>query len=310
MNKHINDLIESIENILNNEQLPGILHLLCLLYNSITGKTIPGLHFDSILSVLSTRTLKQNTTIAHLLCCLLEEQYPNLLNIFNNQIFLKLKNLSVIKYIPIYVDIRLFYTRYKQLNNFKDEEFCFLPEHIKTTLNDLEILFTKLFDNENRVKQGEKDLSTYFCVYDLSLDICLLTLGQFIDKIRLAHMQNLEQRRRNQFVPKQTSTRSFRNTHNPYCSDTNIFRDHLNVPLTPITARQRYKINRISRERFTSSRDVLYDEQQEQSTNSIPRKRGHSPTSKTVFTKRPFNLLETVNFIFLNSEKNFFSINI
>jgi hypothetical protein len=291
MNKHINDLLESIDIILNNEQLPGILHILCLLYNSITGKTIPGIHFDSILSVISTRTSKQNRTIAHLLCHLLEEQYPNLLNIFDNQILLKLKDFSLIKYIPIYIDIRLLYTRYKQLNNFEEDEFIFLPEHIKTTLNDLEILFTKLFDNENKVKKGEKDLSNYFCVYDLSLETCLSTLGQFIDKLRLAHMQNLEQRRRNQFLAKQTPTRSLRNTHNLSSSDTNIFRDHLNVPLTPITARQRYKINRISRERYSSSRDVLYDEQQEQ--NSIPRKREHSPTAKTVLTKRPFNVLGT-----------------
>jgi hypothetical protein len=298
MNKHINDLLETIEIILNNEQLPAILQLLCLLYNSITNKTIPGLHFDSILSVLSTRTLKQNTTIAHLLCHLLEEQYPNLLNIFDNQILLKLKDLSLIKYIPIYIDIHLLYTRYKQLNHFEDEEFIFLPEHIKTTLNDLQILFTKLFDNENEVKKGEKDLSTYFCVDDLSLEICLSNLGQFIDKLRLAHMQNLEQCRRNQFLTKQTSTGSLRNTHNPYCSNTNSFRDHLNVPLTPITGRQRYKMNRILRDRYTSSRDVLHDEQQEQITqnllpNSIPRKREHSPTAKTVLTKRPFNLLGT-----------------
>ena len=152
MSKHINDLIESIDIILNNEHLPGILHLLCLLYNSITGKTIPGLHFDSLLSVLSTRTLKQNTTIAHLLCYLLEEQYPTLLNIFDNQILLKLKDLSSIKYIPIYIDIRLLYTRYKQLNNF-EQECIYLPEHIKTTLNDLQIIFTKLFDNENLLKK-------------------------------------------------------------------------------------------------------------------------------------------------------------
>jgi hypothetical protein len=284
MNKHIHDLLESIEIILTNDQLPGILHLLCLLYNSITGKTIPGLHFDSILSVLSTRTLKQSTTIAHLLCQLLEEQYPNLL---------KLKDLSLIKYIPIYIDIRLLYTRYKQLNNFEDE-LIDLPEHMKTTLNDLDILFTKLFDYENQVKQGEKDLSNYFCVYDLSLETCLSTLGQFIDKLRLAHMQNLEQRRRNQSLNKQQ--RSPRNSHEPYSS--NIFRDHLNVPLTPVTARQRYKINRISRDRYTSSRDILYDEQQEQISqnllpNSIPRKREHSPTAKNVLTKRPFNVLGT-----------------
>jgi hypothetical protein len=300
MNKHIHDLLESIEIILNNDQLPGILHLLCLLYNSITGKTIPGLHFDSILSVLSTRTLKQSTTIAHLLCHLLEEQYPNLLTIFDNQILLKLKDLSLIKYIPIYIDIRLFYTRYKQLNNFK-EELIFLPEHIKTTLNDLEILFTKLFDYENQVKQGEKDLSNYFCVYDLSLEICLSTLGQFIDKLRLAHMQNLEQHRRNQSLNKQQQ-RSLRNSYDSYCSNTNIFRDHLNVPLTPITSRQRYKINRISRDRYTSSRDVSYDEQPEQITqNSIPRKREHSPTTKNVLTKRPFNVLGTC---LINKQQN------
>ena len=77
----------------------------------------------------------------------------------------------------------------------------------------------------------------------------------------------------------------------------NTFRDHLNVPLTPIGTRQRCKINRVTRDRYASSRDVAYDEQQEQNIqnllpNAVPRKRGHSPTAKTVLTKRPFNVLE------------------
>jgi len=325
MSKHINDLLESVQVILNNEQLPGILHLLCLLYNSITGKTIPGLHFDSLLSVLSTRTPKQNTTIAHVLCHLLEEQYSTLLNIFDDQILLKLKDLSSIKYIPIYIDIRLLYTRYKQLNtNLRElqQQLIFLPEHIKTTLNDLQNIFTKLFDDENKIKKCEKDLANYFCIWDLSLENCFSTLGQFIDKIRLAHMQNVEQRRRNDLLIKQqqqqrsyenriiqtpTTARLLRNSQNQYGSDTNIFRDHLNVPLTPTTTRQRYKVNKTSRERFCgSSRDISYtnDEQQEQIEikatntrtqnllpNAIPRKRGHSPTTKTILTKRPFNAL-------------------
>ncbi len=329
MSKHINDLLESVQVILNNEQLPGILHLLCLLYNSITGKTIPGLHFDSLLSVLSTRTPKQNTTIAHVLCHALEEQYPNLLNIFDDQILLKLKDLSSIKYIPIFIDIRLLYTRYKQLNtNLREfqQQLIILPEHIKSTLGDLQNVFTKLFDDENRIKKCEKDLANYFCVWDLSMENCLSTLGQFLDKLRLAHMQNVEQRRRNDLLIKQqqqqrsyenrilqtpTTARLLRNSQNQYGSDTNIFRDHLNVPLTPTTTRQRYKVNKTtSRERFYgSSRDVSYtnDEQQEQieSTtttttnvrtqnllpNAVPRKRGHSPTARTALTKRPFNAL-------------------
>ncbi|CAF0954137.1 unnamed protein product [Adineta ricciae] len=301
MGKHIHDLLESIQTILTNEQLPGILHLLCLLYNSITGKTVPGLHFDSLLSVLSTRTLKQNTTIAHLLCQTMEEQYPTLLDIFENQILLKLKDLSALKYVPIYLDIRLLYNRYKQLNsslNQCERELVFLPEHIKTTLNDLQVQFTKLFDDENQVKKGEKDLTTYFCLRDLPLETCLSTLGQCIDKLRLSHMQNLEQRRRNQLLTKQrtlhTPSRSLRNIHESCSSDTNIFRDHLNVPLTPIASRQRYKVNRIARDRFSSSRDVDYDEQPVQNLlpNATPKKRGCSPTPKTVLTKRPFNVLK------------------
>ena len=295
MTKHIRDLLQSIEMIVNNDRLPGILHLLCLLYNSITGKSIPGLHFDSILSLLSTRTFKPMTSIAHLLCHLLEEQYPQLLDIFDNPILFKLKDLSSIKYLPIYIDIRLFYTRYKQLKDFQEESIC-LPEHMQTTLNDLQIVFTELFEHENQIKQGEKDLASYFCAHDLSLETCLSTLGQFLDKLRLANMQNLEQRRRNQFSNKQrtiqTPTRSPRNSHDSFCSNTNnIFRDHLNVPLTPSPARTRYKINRASRDRYTSSRDVLYDEQQEPTSDSIPRKRGHSPTAKNGLTKRPFNVL-------------------
>jgi hypothetical protein len=322
MSKHINDLLESVQVILTNEQLPGILHLLCLLYNSITGKTIPGLHFDSILSVLSTRTPKQNTTIAHVLCHLLEEQYPTLLNIFDDQILLKLKDLSSIKYIPIYIDIRLLYTRYKQLNTTLRElqqQSILLPEHIKSTLIDLQNIFTKLFDDENQIKICEKNLSSYFCLWDLSLEVCLSTLGQFIDKLRLAHMQNVEQRRRNDLLVKQrsfenriiqspTTARLLRNSQTQYGSDTNIFRDHLNVPLTPTITRQRFKVNKSSRDRYSaSSRDISYsnDDQQEQQPespittirtqnllpNAIPRKRGHSPTAKTIFTKRPFNAL-------------------
>ena len=337
ISKHINDLLESVQVILTNEQLAGILHILCLLYNSITGKSIPGLHFDSLLSVLATRTPKQNTTISHVLCHLLEEQYPTLLNVFDDQILVKLKDLSAIKHVPIYVDVRLLYTRYKQLNStLRDlqQQLILLPDHIKNTLADLQTVFTKLFDDENRIKKGEKDLSTYFCVWDLSLEVCLSTLGQFMDKLRLAHMQNVEQRRRNDLLLKQqqqrtceqrtmstpTTARLLRNCQSQYGSDTNIFRDHLNVPLTPTTSRQRHKVNKIVRERFTaSSRDISYtnDDQQEQmetialpggamsspptvtsSTrtqnllpNAVPRKRGHSPTAKTVLTKRPFNAL-------------------
>lgn len=281
MHKHIHDLLETIQLILHNEQLPGILHLLCLLYNSITGKTIPGLHFDSILSVLSTRTGKQSATIGHLLCHLMEEEYPNLLNIFDSGIAGKLKDLSSIKYIPIYVDIRSFYTRYEQLNQMDDQSIVF-PEHMKTTLKELQILFTNLFQLENEIKQGEKHLSNYFCTHDLTLETCFATLGQFIDKLRLAHMHNFEQQRRNQQRMITTPTRSSRNSLD---SSSNIFRDHLNVPLTPITARQRWKINRMSRDRLVSSRDILDDHEQ------ITRKREHSPNAKNVFTKRPFNVL-------------------
>jgi len=338
MTKHIHDLLECVQVILKNEQLPGILHVLCLLYNSITGKTIPGLHFDSLLSVLSTRTPKQNTTIAHVLCHLLEEQYPDLLNIFDDQILLKLKDLSAIKYIPIYIDIRLLFTRYKQLNtNLRElqQQLIFLPEHIKNTLNDLQQTFTKLFDDENLIKKYEKDLTNYFCVWDLSIEHAFSTLGQFFDKLRLAHMQNVEQRRRNDLLLKQqqrsyenrllqtpTTARLLRSSQNQYGSDTNIFRDHLNVPLTPTTTRQRFKANKTSRERFyASSRDVSYtnDEQQmdlispastsssnattttttttsnirtqDLLANMIPRKRGHSPGAKIMLTKRPFNAL-------------------
>ena len=339
MNKHIDDLLESVQVILTNEQLPGILHVLCLLYNSISGKSIPGLHFDSLLSVLSTRTPKQNTTLAHVLCHLLEEQYPTLLNVFDDQILVKLKDLSAIKHVPIYTDVRLLHTRYKHLNiTLRDlqQQLILLPDHIKNTLADLQIVFTKLFDDENKIKKCEKDLSAYFCVWDLSLEVCLSTLGQFMDKLRLAHMQNVEQRRRNDLLLKQqqqrtceqrtmstpTTARLLRNCQSQYGSDTNIFRDHLNVPLTPTTARQRHKVNKIVRERISaSSRDISYttDEQQEQMEtinltgggasssslsatasitrtqnllpNAIPRKRGHSPAAKTVLTKRPFNAL-------------------
>ena len=287
MNKHIHDLLETIQVILHNDQLPGILHLLCLLYNSITGKTIPGLHFDSILSVLSTRTGKQSATIAHLLCHLLEEQYSNLLNILENGILLKLKDLASIKYVPIYVDIRLFYARYQQLNQLEDQSIV-LPEHMKTTLQDLQILFTNLFELETQIKQGEKDLGNYFCTYDLSLETCLSTLGQFLDKLRLAHLQNLEQQRRTQQRMISTPTRSPRNS---FDSTSNIFRDHLNVPLTPTTTRQRWKVNRMSRDRHVSSRDILDDHEQIHHRHSLARKREHSPVGKTIFTKRPFNIL-------------------
>ena len=207
------------------------------------------------------------------------------------------------------------------------QQLVLIPEHIKTTLIDLQSVFTKLFDYENKLKTYEKDLSNYFCVWDLSIETCFSTLGQFIDKIRLAHMQNVEQRRRNQLLLKQqqrsyenrisqssTMSRLLRNSQNQYGSDTNIFRDHLNVPLTPTatTIRQRYRINKISREHFCgSSRDISYtndDEQQQQQestesttikpvrtqnllSNVIPRKRVHSPIPKSVLTKRPFNTL-------------------
>ncbi|CAF4985933.1 unnamed protein product, partial [Rotaria magnacalcarata] len=65
---------------------------------------------------------------------------------------------------------------------------------------------------ENKLKKYEKDLSNYFCLWDLSIETCFSTLGQFIDKLRLAHMQNVEQHRRNELLLKQQQQqRSFEN---------------------------------------------------------------------------------------------------
>lgn len=298
MSKHLQDLLETIETILTNEQLPGILHLLCLLFNNITGKQIAGLHFESLLSLLSTRTAKQKTTIANFLCQLLEEQYPNLLTIFDNTNLSKLKDLSTIKYVPIFVDIRAFFNRYKQIHSALktyEDQHVRLPEHFRSTLNELQHVFQRLFDDETKLKHGEKCLSTYFCHEDLSVEKCFVTLSQFIEKLRSAQIQNVEERRRNEFyLRQQRSTNSIRTNSIQFASETNIFRDHFNFPLTPISARQREKLHRTRNERNSiSSRDVSHsnDDEEEFAENSLTRKREHSPSSKTILNKRTLNTL-------------------
>jgi hypothetical protein len=63
-------------------------------------------------------------------------------------------------------------------------------------LLETKIQFEKLFQQENIIKKGEQDLAAYFCSNDLSIDTCLSTIGQFIDKLRLAHIENNREQKR------------------------------------------------------------------------------------------------------------------
>jgi hypothetical protein len=103
-----------------------------------------------------------------------------------------LKNVFSIKYEKLYVEIREIYQEYQQLLY----EYSLIKNHYQLPLvfqsmfSETKIQFDKLFQQENLLKKGEQDLASYFCSNDLSIDICLSIIGQFVDKLRLAYLEN------------------------------------------------------------------------------------------------------------------------
>ncbi|UJR33610.1 hypothetical protein I4U23_021046 [Adineta vaga] len=196
----IDHLLHGIECVLNHEYLPRILQILCLLYNVVSNKCVPGLDFISLVDALNSPTNQSNKTVAHVLVEILDKYYQNsLLHTINDETLIELKKLHSIKYEKLYNEIREIYDQYQQI----EYEYCLLKDHydlplfISSMLYETKNQLENLFQQEHILKQGEQNLAAYFCSNDLSVDIYLSTIGQFVDKIRLANTENtIEQQRR------------------------------------------------------------------------------------------------------------------
>jgi hypothetical protein len=193
LSQSIDRFIHGIDLILNHKYLPEIFQLLCFLYNSVSNKCVPGLDLISLIDALNSPTNQINKTVAHVLAEILDEYYQNdLLNTINDEKLIELKKLYSIKYEKIFLEIREIYQQYQQL----EYEYSYiknqyeLPLFIQSIFYETKIQFEKFFQQENLIKKGEQDLAIYFCSNDLSIDICLSIIGQFVDKLRLAYIEN------------------------------------------------------------------------------------------------------------------------
>lgn len=192
----ITRLIDGIDLILHDSHLPKIFQLLCFLYNSLSNKSVPGLDLNSFVDALNSPTNQSKKTVAHVLTQILGRD--TLLNVINNQKFIQLKSLLAMKYESFYVEIRQIYEEYQRL----EYEYSMvmnedqLPAFVPMMLAEAKVQFEKLFQQENRLKKGEENLAVYFCAEDLSVDHCLATIGQFVDKLRLAHLDNIRDENR------------------------------------------------------------------------------------------------------------------
>jgi hypothetical protein len=193
LTQSINRFIHGIDFVLHHEYLPGIFQLLCFLYNSVSNKSVPGLDLISLIDALNSPTNQSNKTVANVLVQILDKyDRISLLQTINDQTLIALKNVFSIKYEKLYVEIREIYQEYQQLLY----EYSLIKNHYQLPLvfqsmfSETKIQFDKLFQQENLLKKGEQDLATYFCSNDLSIDICLSIIGQFVDKLRLAYLEN------------------------------------------------------------------------------------------------------------------------
>lgn len=190
----ITHLLNGIHLILTDRYLPKIFQLLCFLYNSLSNKCVPGLDFYSFVDALNSPTNQSKKTVGHVLAQILYQYHRDVLfNTINNEMFVELKTVLSMKYETFYVEIREIYQKYQQLqseySSIKnvDQLPAFLPEMLAKA----RVQFESFFQQESLLKQGEQNLAAYFCARDLSVDLCLSTIGQFVEKLRLAHFDNI-----------------------------------------------------------------------------------------------------------------------
>lgn len=207
LSQSIDRFIHGINLILHHQCLPRIFHLLCFLYNSLSNKSVPGLDLISLIDALNSPTNQSKKTVAHVLVEILDEYYQNdLLNTINDEALIELKKVFSIKYEKIFVEICEIYHQYQQL----EYEYSFiknrseLPLFIQTMFVETKKQFEKFFQQEILLKKGEQDLANYFCSNDLSIDICLSTIGEFVEKLRLAYIENNQEQKRQDYQRKRS----------------------------------------------------------------------------------------------------------
>lgn len=116
LSQSIDCLIQGIELILHDRNLPKIFQVLCFLYNSLSNQSVPGLDLISLVDALNTPTNQVNKTFAHVLVEILNEFYRNdLIEFIQNEQMIELKKVFTNKYEKIYQEIRDIYQQYQQL---------------------------------------------------------------------------------------------------------------------------------------------------------------------------------------------------
>lgn len=197
------DLIcQSIEAVLNDKYLPWMFQVLCFLYNLVSDKSVPGLDLISIEDALNSPTNQTNKNVAHVLAQILDDYYPEYLtSVLNDGRLPNLNKFSSMKIEQIYSEIREIHRKFieieqqfSKVRNFRPANgFC---DFIEPMINRNRSEFEKIFRQEIFIKRNAEELGKYFCATDLSVEFCLSTVGRFVEKISLAHQQNLREKRK------------------------------------------------------------------------------------------------------------------
>ena len=194
LHQSIDRFLHGIDSVLDHQELPWILQVLCYLYNLVSNKCVPGLDLVSLGDALNSPTNQCNKTVAHVLAQILDDYYPDYLTktIFDEK-FIDLKNIASTKYEKLFTEIRDIYHQYEELEyeyfQIKNAQHP-LPTFIQSMLKESKVKFEQIFHQEPLITKGEENLAAYFCSDELSVDTCLSTIGQFVDKLRLAHLEN------------------------------------------------------------------------------------------------------------------------
>ena len=199
LSQSIDRLTHGIDLVLHHAYLPGIFQLLCFLYNIVSNKCVPGLDLISSVDAINSPTNQSNKTVAHVLTQILDEYYPEYLtHAVNDEKLTELKSISSLKHEKIYAEIRELHQQYQQLayEYARLANQGTLPSFIPSMLAEGQVQFDSLFQQERAVKQGERNLAAYFCSDDLTIELCLSTVGQFVDKLRVAHGENQKEKKR------------------------------------------------------------------------------------------------------------------
>jgi len=196
LHQSIERFIRGIDLVLHDRYLPWIFQLLCFLYNLLSNKSVPGLDLNSLGDALNSPTNQTNKTVAHVLAQILDDHYPEYLrHIVNDDRFVDLKKIFSVNYDKLFDEVREIYQQFRELEIEYDQIRLRHPHHsvpffVSSMLEESKRQFDLIFAQENQIEKGEEDLAAYFCSNELTLNMCLSSVAHFVDKLRLAHLEN------------------------------------------------------------------------------------------------------------------------